>query len=524
MKLASPKLISFLAGAALIGLCIVQYYWIDSAVKQRRENFEQDVHDVLAQVSYKYGRQRAAARIRRQLNYRKQGVLLPITTESTPINKVSVMEEYASDSNGFIERGNKSRSYIADSFSHEFSDHIANSHISGTLLHPNEKTKPVLKPEVTTSSSSEMLNDIFDELISINIYNDYSNQIDTSLVDSLLRTELGSRGISTQYAWAIINAPTTVFTSDTKTRDLIRDSLLMSRYRVNLTPDNIFIQPRMLSLYFPNESGYIFKSMWGILLLSVLFILFIILLFYYSISTIFKQKKLSEIKNDFIGNMTHELKTPISTISLACEVLSDDSIEKTKDRTDRYVNMIREENKRLAVLVENVLQTAVLDKGNFKLKPSAIDLHSLIEGAIRNIKVQVEKKNGEITTDFQAEISELIGDRTHIQNVIYNLLDNAIKYTPTQPLIRISTINTANGIEFCVEDNGVGISRENQKKIFDTLYRVPTGNVHDVKGFGLGLSYVKAIIDKHGGYVRVESDPGHGSRFYVQLPFQNKQS
>ncbi|MGL4599777.1 MAG: sensor histidine kinase [Bacteroidia bacterium] len=522
MKLASPKLISFLAGAALVGLCIVQYYWIDNAVKQRHENFEQDVRDVLAQVSYKYGRQRAAARIRRQLNYRKQGVMLPITTEATPINKVSVIEEYTSDSNGFIDRGSKSRSYLADSFSHEFSDKISADNTNTNFKSSADK-KSILKPEVSTSSSSEMLNDIFDELISINIYNDYSNQIDTSLVDSLLRTELCSRGISTQYAWAIINAPTTVFTSDSKTRDQIRDSLLMSRYRVNLTPDNIFIQPRMLSLYFPNESGYIFKSMWGVLLLSVLFILFIILLFYYSISTIFKQKKLSEIKNDFIGNMTHELKTPISTISLACEVLSDDSIEKNKERTDRYVTMIREENKRLALLVENVLQTAVLDKGNFKLKPSAIDLHNLIEGAIRNIKVQVEKKNGEITTDFQATISELIGDRTHIQNVIYNLLDNAIKYTPNQPLIRITTVNTANGIEFCVEDNGVGINRENQKKIFDTLYRVPTGNVHDVKGFGLGLSYVKAIIDKHGGYVRVESDPGHGSRFYVQLPFQNAQ-
>ncbi|MGL5889152.1 MAG: sensor histidine kinase, partial [Bacteroidia bacterium] len=266
-------------------------------------------------------------------------------------------------------------------------------------------------------------------------------------------------------------------------------------------------------------NGFILKSLWIMLILSVLFVLFILLLFYYSISTIYRQKQLSEIKNDFISNMTHELKTPISTISLACEVLSDTSVEKTQERLSRYVTMIREENKRLGGLVENVLQSALLDKGNFRLKTGPVDFHELIRSAVNSVRIQVEKKSGEISIQFDADSFVIEADRTHVQNLIFNLLDNAIKYTPGQPLIRVTTENTATGIQLCVDDNGIGISRENQKKIFDKLYRVPTGNVHDVKGFGLGLSYVKAVAVKHGGDVSVESEPGRGSRFYVNLPF-----
>ncbi|HTF03110.1 MAG TPA: HAMP domain-containing sensor histidine kinase, partial [Bacteroidia bacterium] len=250
------------------------------------------------------------------------------------------------------------------------------------------------------------------------------------------------------------------------------------------------------------------------------FIIFILVLFYYSISTIFRQKKLSEIKNDFISNMTHELKTPISTISLACEVLGDDTIEKSRERTDRYLGMIKEENKRLSVLVENVLQTAILDKGNFKLKPTPLDIHEMIRNVVANVQLAVDKREGEISADLRAQKTIIEADRTHVQNVIYNLVDNAIKYSPENPSIRIFTCDFMDAIEICVQDNGIGIARDNQKKIFEKLYRVPTGNIHDVKGFGLGLSYVKAIIEKHGGSVWVESEPGKGSRFYVRLPYK----
>jgi len=260
--------------------------------------------------------------------------------------------------------------------------------------------------------------------------------------------------------------------------------------------------------------------MWGLLLVSLAFMLALIFSFYYTISTIFQQKKLSEIKNDLISNMTHEFKTPISTISLAVEVLNDKSVEKSQERITNYVKMIGDENKRLSLLVENILQTAILDKGEFKLKIQPIDIHTLIEQTFTNIKLQVENKEGEIASQLNATKTIVNADRVHITNILFNLIDNALKYSKENPNIIVSTRNDDEGIFISVKDNGIGISKENQKRIFDTMYRVPTGNIHNVKGFGLGLSYVKAVVEKHGGSIKVESELGKGSVFTLYLPFE----
>ncbi|MCX6310193.1 MAG: HAMP domain-containing sensor histidine kinase [Bacteroidetes bacterium] len=512
MKIVSPKLITFLAGAALMGLCVIQYYWISGAIDQKREHFAQDVREALVQVSKKYSHNQMGLRLRRQLSYRRQSfVTNPYMAQS---GRVNVYEEFVSDSAGKRNTSSRTKSYPGDTLGREF-----NANVSANLISANAHRPSNISSPNDLNATAGMFNNLFDEVVHINVYNDYSNYIDTSLVDSLLRNEFVSRGINTHYVYAILNSPPCTFDCKRSTGNSIKDSLLTSHYRVNLTAESLFAQPKMLSIYFPNERGFILKSMWIMLIISAFFILFIIWLFYYSISTIFRQKHLSEIKNDFISNMTHELKTPISTISLACEVLGDEDISKTKERTDRYLTMIKEENKRLGILVENVLQTALLDKGNFKLKPINIDLHDIILQAIGSVQLAIDKKEGEISAELKADKHEIYADHTHIQNIIYNLLDNAIKYTPVKPSIKIYTQDLANGIEFCVQDNGIGIARENQKKIFEKLYRVPTGNIHDVKGFGLGLSYVKAIVEKHGGEVWVESEPGHGSNFHVRLPY-----
>ncbi|CAN5840762.1 HAMP domain-containing sensor histidine kinase [soil metagenome] len=513
MKIVSPKLITFLAGAALIGLCVIQYYWISGAVEQKREHFGQDVREAMIAVSRNYSHNQMGSRLRRQLSYHRQSFV------SNPYNiaqngRVNVYEEFISDSAGNKKTSAQANSYPGDTLSREYNRSMTANKIAANAERPSNTN-----PQSDFSPGGSLFNNLFDEVIHINVYNDYSNFLDTALVDSLLRNELMSRGINTHYIYAILNSPVYKFDVNHPSGNAYQDSLLTSRYRVALTADNLFSQPRMLSVYFPNEQGYILRSMWLMLILSAMFILFIILLFYYSISTIFRQKHLSEIKNDFISNMTHELKTPISTISLACEVLGDDAISKTKERTDRYLTMIMEENKRLGVLVENVLQTALLDKGNFKLKPINIDIHEIILQAVGSVQLAIDKKGGEISCDLRAKKHEIFADHTHVQNVIYNLLDNAIKYTPEKPDIRIFTEDLPNGLEFCVKDNGIGISRDQQKKIFEKLYRVPTGNIHDVKGFGLGLSYVKAIVEKHGGEVWVESEPGRGSSFHVRLPY-----
>ncbi|MBI3509589.1 MAG: HAMP domain-containing histidine kinase [Bacteroidetes bacterium] len=513
MRIVSPKLITFLAGTALVGLCVIQYYWISGAISQRHEHFGQDVREALMQVSRKYNREKAEMRIRKQLDYRRQSLFHPSLNSKT-YGQLQVFEEFNTDSGGHHTSSRREQSYYGDTISKEYNSIPAYN----TLYAPSHYLpNGFLKTDF--NKTPVMFGNLFDEVIHINVYDDYNSYIDTALVDSLLKNELTSRGINTHYIWAILNTPVCVFKSDHHSLDPFQDSLLTSRYRVSLTPDNLFSQPRLLSVYFPNERSFILRSLWVMLILSAMFILFIILLFYYSITTIYRQKQLSEVKNDFISNMTHELKTPISTISLACEVLGDEDVTKTKERKDRYLSMIKEENKRLSVLVENVLQTAILDKGNFKLKPVPFDMHELIRAAIANVQLSVDKKQGSISCELRAEHSQIVADRTHIQNVIYNLIDNAVKYTPEKPKISIITSDLPGIFEFCVQDNGIGISRENQKKVFEKLYRVPTGNIHDVKGFGLGLSYVKAIIEKHGGQVWVESEPGQGSRFCVRLPF-----
>jgi two-component system phosphate regulon sensor histidine kinase PhoR len=216
--------------------------------------------------------------------------------------------------------------------------------------------------------------------------------------------------------------------------------------------------------------------------------------------------------------MTHELKTPIATISLACEALNDEDMRKSERAMQTYVGMINEENKRLGVLVENVLRTAIFEQGEMQLRVQKIDIHEVIRQVIRNIEIQIKKKRGEIVVHLDAFNPIVEGDQLHITNVVYNLLDNAIKYSGESPKVEVSTSNDNGFLSVAFKDNGIGISKENQKKIFDKLYRVPTGNVHNVKGFGLGLSYVKGVMEKHNGSVDVSSEQKKGSTFTIHIP------
>lgn len=224
------------------------------------------------------------------------------------------------------------------------------------------------------------------------------------------------------------------------------------------------------------------------------------------------------MKNDFINNMTHEFKTPISTIALACEALKDRDVQKSESIYNSYIGVINEENSRLGIMAEQILQTAVIEKGQLKLKKETVNMHGIIEQAVNSKKISAEEKGGEIEIQLKAAHPQLTGDPTHLTNLIVNLLDNALKYTVNIPKIVVNTINTQDSLLIRIQDNGIGISKSNQKKIFDKLYRVPTGNLHDFKGFGLGLNYVKATVELHSGTVNVDSELGKGSTFTIQLP------
>jgi len=341
--------------------------------------------------------------------------------------------------------------------------------------------------------------------------------MDTDLLDSLLKDELAEKGISTEYAYGVLDPYKKAIYYKGDEANML--DVLDSDHKVNLFPGNVFADPNYLSIYFPDTHQFLLRTMWGMLFTSAIFILVIIFSFSYTVNTIFKQKKISEIKNDFINNMTHELKTPISTISLACQALVDPDFRKNDETVENYVGIIGEENKRLGRVVESVLQTAVIDKGELKLKKERIDVHDIITQVVNNMKIRVQQNNGRILTDLDAAKYHINADRVHITNVISNLLDNAIKYAENEPLIIIEMHSYEDGLTISVKDNGMGISKENQKKIFDKLYRVPTGNLHNVKGFGLGLSYVKAIAIAHGGSITVDSELKKGSKFELFLPY-----
>jgi two-component system, OmpR family, phosphate regulon sensor histidine kinase PhoR len=354
-------------------------------------------------------------------------------------------------------------------------------------------------------------------MMNFNRHMTYENFITQENLDSLISLELNVRGIDSRYEVGIYKPEQDTMllkTSETAPREMIKKG-----FAFRLFASDIFTSPEYLIIYFPNEQKYLLTELWGMLLISIILIIVIMYSFSYTIRTIFRQKKLSEMKNDFINNMTHEFKTPISTISLACEALGDDEISKTSGFFSNYLNIIKEENKRLAGMSEKILQTAVIEKGQLKMKKDKIDFHMIIADVIKNIRIQVEIKDGVIIRNFKASQSFLEGDKVHLTNLVYNLLDNANKYSPRKPVIKVRTENTSNGIVLTIEDNGIGISNADQKKIFDKLYRVPTGNIHEVRGFGLGLSYVKAIVAGHNGKIHLESEVGKGSKFRIFLPF-----
>ncbi len=297
----------------------------------------------------------------------------------------------------------------------------------------------------------------------------------------------------------------------------LMQKIVNSPYKVTLFPGDTN-PPGVLIVYFPEKNKLLWQSLWGNVIGMILFTSIILFSFAYTVNVIVRQKKISMMKTDFINNMTHEFKTPIATISLAADSITSPKIVKNPDKIERFANIIKQENKRMNSQVEKVLQVAQLDKNEFSLNTSEIDLHEIIQRAVENIGLQLEKKGGKITTHLDAANPVINGDLTHVSNVINNLLDNANKYTPEKPEISVSTRNVKNGIEIRISDNGIGMTNEQKKHIFDKFYRVHTGNLHDVKGFGLGLSYVKAIVDAHKGALDVNSKLGKGSTFIIVFP------
>ncbi len=343
------------------------------------------------------------------------------------------------------------------------------------------------------------------------------SRVNMTLLDTLVEKTLQEKDITTAYAYGIVvgTEKDSVIMASTSE---FENKLKTSKFKSRLFPNDLVVEANDLAIFFPQQSLYLFKQISTSVFVSFIFISVIVVCFVFTIRTIFKQKEFSSRLTNFINNMTHEFKTPISTISLASEAISKPENIENKERVLRYGGMIYDENQRMRNQVDKILQMAVLEEGDFELNKTQVDIHELIHEAAQKMSIQIETKKGRIISHLKAKIHIIEADALHLANIIHNLIDNAIKYTKEKPSITISTANNNGSFQLSVKDNGVGLNPEEQKHIFDKYYRVPTGNVHDVKGFGLGLSYVKLMVEAHGGSINLNSEPEKGSVFEVVLP------
>ncbi len=465
-------IIIILVSLSSIGLLSIQVYWIRNAVQVRQAVFNRDVNMAMQRVVF-------------------------------TIDKLRYQEYYLNSKEFY--RKNLNAFALFDSLNRDIASQTL------TLNNANDLNR-LLEKRMMLSNQYQQLFSKFHQPDDLNFFSGHKN-----LIDSLIRNSLSEKNIKTKYEFGIYkpiaNAMILQKTGKYPTQ------LLNNSFVYNLSPLGNNIQfPLKFLIYFPQEHLFILKKLYNLLFVSLGLFFIIIGSFSFSIVVINRQKKLSEMKSDLINNMTHEFKTPISTISLVCEALRDKDVKKSDQVYNSYVSVIDEENKRLRTMAEHILRSATIESGQLKLHKEILDLHEILQNAVNGKKINAETKGGKIILELNAKSSMVLADRVHMTNVFVNMLDNAIKYNLNTPVIKVSTRNLQEGILVDITDNGIGISKANQNKIFDKLYRVHTGNIHNFKGFGLGLSYVKAIVEQHKGKITVDSELQKGSVFHIYLP------
>ncbi|MFK7806919.1 MAG: sensor histidine kinase [Saprospiraceae bacterium] len=504
-------LIIGLMSTALIGIVVLQTYWIRSTIQENQSYFEKDVFSVLNRVSEK----------------------LQLAEEMEERLEVYNLDEDFSDEL-FRQLKGANESMMAELNAGEvLLDSFKLEGDNSDILEQLNLGRNACNCANCERERSERYQRIVDykerkELAKLLTPEPITQRININYLDEFMRQELANHGIKIGYNYGVFSHKDRSFViwngfyvvkdSNPHTIATGWQNLYNSEYRVDLFPEDI-PSPGLLMIYFPSRTSLLWGSVWKALLASILFTGIILFCFAYTIQVIFQQKKLSEMKTDFINNMTHEFKTPIATISLAADSMTNPVVAGNPEKISRFANIIKQENKRMNSQVEKVLQMAVIDKRDFNLKLTNLDMHEIINQAMRNISLQVERRDGKVTTDLKAKKYMIQGDLTHVSNIINNLLENANKYSPEKPEISVHTRNVSNGLEVIIKDKGIGMTKEARKNIFDKFYRVHTGDLHDVKGFGLGLSYVKAMMTAHKGQIDVKSELGKGSSFILSFPF-----
>ena len=504
----------------MIGIIAVQLYWINNALESKKAQFKNDVQKSLGAATEKVN-EREHVEFEKKLKsfLDVKGFADKAELKSFLIEQIdTVTKEKITVGSTFLEENFKLPTDFLDNDSiivkriygkKDFS--ISTSYNTPDNLFSNIDVKKYSFIKRYTDLEKSYMEDAFLSSKSLKPIHD---RISNNVLNRTIKEELVKKNIHLDFKYGVYSVDGlatklksgyyTINTKESFEYPLFRDAQGNASYYLNVT--------------FPRENEHILSGISNILLLSLFFIFIIIIAFSSSLYQLIRQKKIAEIKTDFINNMTHEFKTPIATINLALDSIKNPKILGDDTKVLRYVEMIREENKRMHSQVENVLRISRLEKNQIDLNTETIDLHDTIEDAITHVSLLSEDRGGKIEIHLEALESELPGNQFHLTNVVVNMLENAIKYSKGAPKIEVSTESTSKFFIFKIKDSGIGMNKAVQKQVFNKFYREQKGNIHDVKGHGLGLAYVKEIIEKHHGIVFVESEKGKGSIFTVKLP------
>ena len=500
-------LIVILTVVSMVSILLVQFSWISQINELNNERFEKDINDVLFTVNQKLEEREILILTRENLEAKFK---ISRSNETGGVELIESIFSKRTIQDGEIETKQNSLQFDLES-SNKNVDSDDNINASILVEDFNEVTVDTLiqKQIDKVLDRSEMIQIILNKLLTGD--RNIKTELNKKSIEKLIKTSLKQKNIDMDFEYLLLdNEKNNILLSNTEDDKILKSSFSISLFQNDLIDSNI-----VLFLDFPLKNSYLRDNNIYSLAFSFIFILLIALSFYYVVVKAFQLKKLSEIKNDFIDNMTHELKTPISTISLACEAM----IDNKKNKND-YVKIIDEENKRLGHQVERVLNIARTEKQTYKIDKSSVNIHEIIEESINVFQFKLEKKGGKIVNKLNAENPIINGNKSHLVNVFNNLIENGIKYSKDKPVITIESRNDESSMEISIKDNGIGIKKNNLDKIFDKFYREPQGNIHNVKGFGLGLSYVKNIVDKLNAKIFVKSKYGHGSVFTLKFNYE----
>ncbi|WP_294821278.1 HAMP domain-containing sensor histidine kinase [uncultured Flavobacterium sp.] len=508
------RLLVFFMSLSLIGIILVQLYWVNSSLKNNEEQFRFHIQGILDKVTNKLEEQEAD-------EFYKIYVKAKDSLGGNP-NRNDLLPYYTQND------GSRQKPIIySDNVTREdYSDVFFDKNRVDNFVRRKAGSKTPAGQEANSPKGSESVDDrerwfdfqLAGFLKDYREYNPPEKWVSKDKVGRIIRNELEQNEVRTPFEFAIYrNQMPTKIKSDNLKYDPDPGSFLHH----NVFTDSDGASSYVLVISFPQKKVFLFTQLVGITSLSIIFTLIIIIAYLSAINQLIKQKQISEIKTDFINNMTHEFKTPIATINLALDAIKNPKIFDDKDKVQRYLQMIRDENKRMHAQVENVLQISRLEKKELEIVKEQADIHDILEIAIEHVNLIIEARQGTLTRSMEAQRTTVLLNDVHFTNVLVNILDNAIKYSPDEPVIEVATENVKDFILIKIKDHGLGMSKNVQKKIFEKFYREHTGDIHNVKGHGLGLAYVKRIVEDHNCHIYVESEKGKGSTFIIKMPLIN---